>query len=308
MLARFFQKSEPISFLSLLILLLIYIIFYSFYEFSGEINFIYILQILVSFVFFGSLIFIGDFIIEKNHLTPANYYAIFIIVLLFGLFPSALNLSRISLGHLFVLLASRRMYSIRTKKVLLLKLFDSGFYIGIAFLLYPISALYLLLIYISYFIYIRVINKDLLLPIIGFITPILVTFTYFFINDDYASFKTLVEINIYYDFADFTNQFTYYFSGLVVIILLISAIFKNISNRHTLDNEGKNNLNLVLNHLFIGIILFSINTMNFTESIQFLFLPTAILIGNLLNQTQKYWVKEMLLYSIILLTFILPLL
>lgn len=305
MLARFFQKSEPISFLSLLFLLLIYILLHSFYGFSGEINFTYSIRVLFGFVFFSGLLFFGDFIIQKNYLTPANYYAIFIFVLLFGLFPSALNLSKISIAHLFILLASRRMYSIRTKKAMLSKLFDSGFYIGIAFLLYPISSLYLLLIYISYFIYIRVINKDLLLPLIGFLTPILVTFTYFFINDNYASFKTLVEINIASDFAVFKNQLIY-IPSLVIIILTISAVFKNVTNRYSLDNEGRNNLNLVLNHFFIGIILFSISTMNFTESVQFLFLPTAILIGNLLSLTQKRWVKEMLLDGILLLTFIVP--
>jgi len=305
MLARFFHKSEPIGFVSLILLLFIYTLIEFFNSLNFTISLSSMLVLLGSFIFFSVIVFFSDFIIRKNELTPANYYAVFILVLLFGLFPTVIHLSSISFSHFFVLLAVRRIYSIRTKKMLLLKLFDSGLYIGVAFLLYPISAIYLLLIYISYFIYIRVINKDLLIPILGFITPIFLAFTYYFIFDKIGEFKNITEINLGYDVAKFADQSLYIpLVGLLFIIVL--ALYKNIANRHSLDNEGKNSISLVVNHLVITVILFSFDNLKLEENIQFIFLPVAVLVGNLILLTKKGWLKEMLLYTILLLTFFVP--
>lgn len=305
MLARFFQKSEPISFVGLLLLLFIYMLIQFFNGLNGGLGLRSVLVLLGSFFFFSGVLFLSDFIISKNDLTPANYYAIFIIVLLFGLFSSTLYFSTISLSHFFVLLAARRIYSIRTKKMLLSKFFDSGFYIGVAFLLYPMSGIYLLLIYTSYFIYIRVINKDLLIPIIGFITPIFIVYTYYFMFDRIADFKNITEINLGFDSAIFTNQ-NLYIPLIIVVVLLFLAFYKNIANQHSLNNEGKNNFSLIVGHLIITILMFSFDNLNLETSIQFLFLPVAILLGNFLLLLKRVWLRDMLFYSLLVFSFFIP--
>jgi hypothetical protein len=304
MLARFFQKSEPISFISLLFLLFIYVLIQVFSGYSDIIGFSFFLNFSGVFLFFSLLVFISDFIIQKNYLTPANYYAVFVFVLLIGLFPSVLSLSKISLSHLFVLLAVRRFYSIRTKKKLIFKLFDSGLYIGVAFLFYPLTLLYVLLIYISYFIYIRVINKDLLIPIIGFITPIFIVFTYFFINDEVTIFRTLTELNLSNTYINFKNKF-FYIPLLSIILLVVWTVIKTISNRHTLDNDRKNSFNLVLLNFIIALFILVLDKINIGYNIQFLFLPTAILTGNLITFISRKWIKEIVLYGLLVLSFIL---
>lgn len=305
MLARFFQKSEPISFVSLLLLLFIYVFIQSFSNLTSEINLWDVLQFFGNFVFVSAFVFLSSFIIRKNYLTPANYYAIFILVILFGLFPTSLGFSKISLSHFFVLLAARRIYSIRSKKTLLSKFFDSGFYIGIAFLLYPVSGIYLLLIYISNFIYIRVINKDLLIPILGFLTPVFLAFTYYFFNDEIGNFKNMTEINLSFDYKNFADKSLYI--PLISIMLLLSwALIKIFNNSRSLNNEEKNNSILVLNHLIITLFIFAIVNINIETNIQFLFLPTVILIGNLLVLIKKTWLKEIILYGILILSFMLP--
>jgi len=301
MLARFFKKSKPIGYISLLILLLIFIgIHFFLVEQRADIG-----QTIGVFIIFSLFIFISDFIIRKNHLTPTNFYALFVFILLIGLFPSVLYLSKSSISFLFVLLSIRRVYSIQTKKELLIKLFESGFYLGISFLLYPITIIYVILIYSSYILYIHMINKDLLLSILGFITPIFLVFTYFFLTNDIASFKNITELDINFTIIDFT-QFNLFLPLILMSLLVVWALIKNFSNRHVFGVDWKNSLNIVMVQLFLSILLIMMSSLTMKSSILFLFFPSAILIGNLVALIKKYWVKELLLLSLLLVALIIP--
>ena len=243
--------------------------------------------------------------VSKNHLTQVNYYAILFFVLLIGLFPSVLTLSKISLSHFFVLLSVRRLYSIHSKKQLLSKLFDSGFYIGIAFLLYPQTIVYVLLIYASYFIYIKIINKNLLLPIIGFLTPVFVVFTYYFMQDKLATFQSLIEINLDYELIKFSTQ-QLLLPLVLIAAILVFSLFKILLNANSFEVSDKNSNKLVIAHLGASILILILNNHDITESIQYLFFPTAVLFGILYNLTMKIWIKEFVLYIFLLLAFGLP--
>ncbi len=305
MLARFFQKSEPISFVSLLFLLFLIIVFSSFSPLHVVTNLPFIIHVISVFVFFAFIIFLVNFIIEKNHLTPANYYAVLLFILILGLFPSVFVISKISLSHLFLLLAVRRIYSLYSKKDILSKLFDSGFYIGISFLLYPQSILYFFLIYFSYFIYLKIINKDLLIPLLGFITPIFICFTYFFIFDDLATFYSIIELNIVFDIL---KMYTYGFiiPILLLLILLFWSLFLVFTKRQIFEGKDKSSIKLTIAYLIISIFVLLLNNLEIEETIQYLFFPIAVLIGNLFYLIRSYWIKDVLLYGVLLLIFTLP--
>lgn len=302
MLARFFKKSQPISFVSLLLLLFIYIGFHFFHTVSSPFVIGDLLQNLGVYLFFSFILFLIDFIIKRNSLTAANYYAVFFFVVLFGLFPDVLHFSKIGVSHLFILFAFRRIYSIYTKKEVLLKLFDSGFYIGIAFLLYPLTFVYVLLIYIAYSIYIRVLDKNIFIPIIGFITPIFIVFSYYYFFEKLSVFRNLVEINLSFDYRLFEDKLIYIPLLLILLLIFISFI-KVISNHNSLGAHGKDNLIIILSHLLISVFIIVLNTLEIKDTMQFIFFPTAVLIGNFIFFIKKIWIKEVLLYSIIILSF-----
>ncbi len=301
MLARFFQKSKPIGFISLLFLLFFYIIFYRYQSPDATGSLLFIIKSIGVFLFYAGILLLVDFIIYKNHLTATTYYALFVFVILIGLFPDVLSFSKISISNFFLLIAIRRLYSLQTRKDIILKLFDSGLYMGVAFLLYPTSLVFILLIYSSYFIYINIYNKNLLVPIIGLITPIFLTFTYFFISDDVAQFKTLTEINIHFAFDKFKHPEI--FIPLVIILgLSLMALIKNMSVRQNLDNQRKKGFLLVFLNLIIALFVILINNLELENSIVFLFYPIAVLLGNFLYYTRKSWVQELWFYFLLLLS------
>jgi len=305
MLTRFFQKSEPISFVSIVILLFTFIFIHVIFLFPSQLSFVKVFHVFGEFLFFTFFIFLVSFIVSKNHLTQTNYYAILFFVILIGLFPSVLTFSNISLSHLFVLLAARRIYSIRSKKQLLSKLFDSGFYIGIAYLLFPQTIVYILLIYASYFIYIKIVDKNLLLPVIGFLTPVFIVFTYFFVLNKTAIFQSLVEINL--DFG--LNRFLPEHLSLPLILvgtLIVLSLMKIFSTAQFFEVSNKNSNKVVIAHLGISVLILVLNNRDIAESIQYLFFPVAVLFGILFNLNMKLWIKEVVLYVFLLLAFALP--
>lgn len=305
MLARFFQKSEPISFVSLLLVLFSFVIVHTTVSSTTQLGLDNISEVLGAFLFFTFLVFLVSFVVAKNHLTQVNYYAILFFVLLIGLFPSVLSISKISLSHFFVLLSARRLYSIHSKKQLLSKLFDSGFYIGIAFLLYPQTIVYVLPIYASYFIYIKIIDKNLLLPIIGFLTPVFVVFTYYFIQDKLAAFQTLIEINLNFELIKFSTQ-QLLLPLVLIAAILVFSLFKILFNAHSFDVSDKNSNKLVIAHLVISVLFLLLNNLRIEETIQYLFFPVAILAGNLFYLLKKDWIKDVILYGFLIVAFILP--
>lgn len=305
MLARFFQKSQPISFVSLLFLLFLFITAHYLFPLPVQNSLASALDILAAFLFFVCMLFLVSFIVSKNRLTKANYYSILIFVLLLGLFPSVFEITKVSFSHLFLLLAARRIYSIRSKKMLLSKLFDSGFYIGIAFLLYPQTILFLLLIYASYSIYLKIINKNLLLPIVGFFTPILVVFTYYFVFDKLPAFNSLMEINVGFELKKFTSL-EFLLPSLLLLLILIFSLFKILSKALSFDGKSKNSNKLVIAHLVIGLLILFLNNLKLEETIQYLFFPIAVITGKLFYLINKTWIKDIVIYSLLLLAILLP--
>ncbi len=305
MLTRFFQKSEPISFVSIVILLFALIFIQFVVPANSNINPSNALQTFGVFLFFTFSLFLSSFIISRNHLTQANYYAILFFVLLLGFFPSVFTVSKISISHLFVLVAARRLYSIHSKKELLSKLFDSGFYLGVAFLINPQTILYILLIYASYFIYIKIIDKNLLLPIVGFGTPLFIVFTYYFVLDKTEVFRSLIELNVVFDLQKVSPE-KILLPLILMAVLLIVSLFKISSNSLSFESENKNSNKLVIAHLVLSILILLLNNLKIEETILYLFFPTAILIGILFNLLTKKGVKEVILYCFLLLAFSLP--
>ena len=305
MLARFFKKSEPVSFISLLLILLFLVVISFFTPPPISKNLFFFLQIISVFVLFAFMTFLAGFIIDRNHLTPANYYAIVLFVLFLGLFPAVFSISKISFSHLFVLFAARRLYSLRSKRERLFKLFDSGFFIGISFLIYPQSVLYLFLVYSSFLIYQKIIDKNLFIPLLGFVTPVFIYFAYCFVFGNETTFFYFSELHFDFDTLKIA-PFDFLIPFSILILLMLWSLFRILTKIYVFDGDDKNSIKLITIHLTISIIILLSNNLKIEETVQYLFFPIAVLVGNLFYLIRKYWIKDFVLYSLLLFVFIWP--
>ena len=114
MIASLFSKTRPINYVLILIMLFSCFFLYQFQVpkegfTSGDLfsKIIIFLLLLLSF-------FLVNFISLKNTLTQNDNYAILLFFVFILLFPSVLNNIKIVLSNVFLLLALRRLISLKT--------------------------------------------------------------------------------------------------------------------------------------------------------------------------------------------------
>jgi len=283
MIANFFNKTKPINFLVLSILLtIIYII-----GIQAVVNFNISLHYMLKNIFLLFLliisIFIINFILRKNVLTDDNSYAILFYILLFGIFPFSFSDGGILVSNFILLFAFRRIYSLRSMLKPKEKIFDSAFWIGLASLFYVWSFLYLFLLFFAIFIFNKLNWKNFLIPFIGWITPVFLFYTYLLLINDLSFFEDFWKLPYsfeYYNYLDYKLlvpiSFLMFFGLLAIPPLTQKYRLAKIDFKST---------------WFVLL----------RSEFSFLFFPLSILYANYLQITEKYWLKELVLYNFFIL-------
>ena len=176
MIANFFKKSTPLAKLSILILLTLVVIINIFPLENFSLSFF--LEKLAILFFLLINLYLIHFITKRNKLIKENIYDIVLIIIFISMFPQTTFYSPILISHFILLLAFRRIYSLRTLKITKEKLFDSSLYIGIASIIYPWSIFYLILPYTAIVTFNKRTIRNVIIPIIGFTCPIFIYGTY----------------------------------------------------------------------------------------------------------------------------------
>lgn len=295
MLANFFNKSKPVNYIVVLGLFLGYFLIATFQQFSGELP---IGNVILSsgktLVLFFFLFLVIAFILSKNELTSDNSYAFLFFVIGLGIFPEIIVVSKVFYIHLIILFFLRKLYSLKSSKAVLKKMFDGGFWLGIAFVMEPFTIVYMLLLYGGIYAYQKINFQTLLTPVVGFLVPVFLYFTYCFWFAELSSFDSLFYWFTSYDFSSYSlAKITYPF--LLIGFFVIIAVFAKTSKVVSVSNTFRKTWFLiVLNTLVAGGLILFLRERNGSE-IVFLLFPVALILANGMEMLQKQWLKELLL-------------
>lgn len=298
MIANFFNKTKPVIIVNLLILFAIVYFVSAFLTQSIEISIVELsskIGLLVGFIFMFLVI---NFILRKNNLTSDNSYTLLILILLLISFKEALHSEKFFFPNLFLLFSFRKIYSLNSGFNTKVKLFDAAFWIGISSLIYVWSMLFLPLVYLAMFIYGKATIKNLFVPIIGFISPIFIFFTYQFHFD---------QMDVFYNSFDFEyNLYFKNYNGLhllipitVLITLLIWCIIYLVPKVVLISNNFKLAWQVLIVHLVISILVVSLSPIKNGAELWFMLLPSSIIITNFLQKTESEIFKNVILYLLL---------
>lgn len=296
MLANFLNKSKPINFIVFLIFFFIGFLFFVYKAFF--LNQILLNNLLKSgalLLLFLIVFFIFNFINSKNKLTFDNSYAYFFFtILIVVILPELLAYNILTLSIVYLLFL-RKIYSLHSSKKVLEKLFDSGFWLGIFFILEPLSIWLFLLIYIAVYLHNKITIRTILSPIIGFITPLCIYFAYFFWFDKIEEFTQLFSFDINFDIQFYTKAKYVWLFCSIFICSVIAIFFKSFKILSVNNTFKKSWILLLFNFVIIGFFTSFITGKNGSEIIYILF-PTAIILANGIELIQKRIIKNMVLY------------
>jgi hypothetical protein len=299
MLANFFGKSNPVNFI------VIFSIFLGFYLTNSissislaTLNFSLVLEYILMLIFFLVFFFFFNFILSKNKLTLYNSYGFLIFVLLFGFFPDTM-LSRYELFlNILVLIYLRRVYSLRSGKDLYKKIFDSGFWLGVLFLIAPKTVLFGILLFLSIWLFQKINFRTLLIPCLGFLAPVLCYVAYFFWFDQTEEFIASFFWYANYNFELFTDSSIFIPTIVLGTLVLISILVKT-PKVISISGNYRNYWILILFNLFIAITILLIqNTLNESQLI-LLFFPISVILTNWLESIQKPFLKNIFIAALL---------
>jgi len=300
MLANFLEKSKPINFI-------VYLGFFLFFYLTTVFSELFIdafiwskaLESVYLLLLFFLVFFFYNFVISKNELTLDHSYAFLLFILETVVFmPKLFELKALYL-LLIYLLFLRKIYSLHSSKKVIQKLFDSGFWLGILFILEPFSILFILLIYASIFLQRKVTIYNLLTPITGFISPLIIYFTYLFWNDSTQQFTQL----FFFDFVN--NIFIYAKDNSIWVIgtlfsLSIISIFLKSPKAFSVNNSFKKSWEIIIINFIIAIVFtLTIPKLDGSEII-FITIPTSIIMANGFEVIQKKLIKNILFSALLI--------
>jgi len=298
MLTNFFGKSKPITVLVILGLFLSLFIIALTNKISTS-N--YIETLLLFLLTFAVVIFIDT----KNNLSFDNSYAFLVFVLLLGVFPASLNINTFFYCNLTLLLFLRKTYSLQSSKQTYKKLFDSGFWLGISFILEPFSIVFGMLLYIAVYLHKQHSFQKIIIPFVGFFTPLFLFFTYCFWYDTTPLFFNLFDWYTYYDLAIYLQP-NYLITIIFLLLFVLASIFIKTPKALAVKNNFRRSWILLLyNFIIAAFFITTIKVKNGSEML-FLLFPSAIIIANLIEVFEHKWFSDALIIILLLFSFSVP--
>ncbi|MDG5491122.1 DUF6427 family protein [Psychroserpens sp. SPM9] len=299
MISNFFSKAKPIHYIVVSIMLLLVFVLTRIKAFSEDANLYTFVEQTGVFLICLFSVFVFDFLVTRNSLTKKNSYNIFLFVLFFAIIPPTILNSQIIVANLFVLLAMRRLISLRTQKDIKKKLFDASVWVSVATLFYFWSSLFFILVLAALLIYAITDLKNYIIPLIGITTVAVIAVSYLIIS----------EINIV-DFASGLFDFSFDFSALnskqiiVGSTLILSfglwALFYYIKNIRSQMKSYRPSFKLIIISAIIGLGILAVAPSKDGSEFIFLFAPLSIIMTNYIEVITENWFKETLLWVIVL--------
>ena len=300
MLANFLEKSKPINFiiyLGFFICFFFTTVFLNIYE--EEFSWHLVFESVSYFFLFLSIFFFYHFMVSKNKLTFDNSYSFFLFTLTIIVFISKLfdfKLLTLLLVYLFFL---RKIYSLVSSKKVLQKIFDSGFWLGVIFILEPFSLLFSILIFAAILLHQKITIHTLITPIIGFSTPLVSYFSYLLWNNSIEKFKQLFYFDAINNASIYAEDYTIWIFGVLFFLTTLSIFLKSPKALSVNNSFKKNWMLLIINLILTTVFALKINEENGSEII-FLLVPSSIIIANGFEVIQKKVLKNILFALLII--------
>jgi hypothetical protein len=262
--------------------------------FEGEFAWQIVFKSILLFIIFLSIFFFFNFIVSKNRLTFDHSYAFYVFTLSLILFLKTLcNFETLNL-LLIQLLFLRKVYSFQSSKKVIQKIFDSGFWLGILCLIEPFSILFFILIYASIFLQQKRTINNLITPIIGFISPLIIYFTYLFWNDAAIVFFEIFNIKIADTLFIFDKSDPSWIFWGILFLTLFSTVLKSPKVLSVNNSFKKSWILLIINAITSVVFAVTVSNKNGSEIVYFL-IPASIIIANGFEVIQKKIVKNILI-------------
>lgn len=305
MIARLFNQTKPALYLATAVFMAVFFGYYAWMvaPFPDSLgSFVLSLGHLGLYLF---VLLVLDFIGRKNDLSKNNSYKMLLYALFTVTLPETFLYEKTLLGLFFVLLAMRRIISLRTGKELQKKIFDAALWISLASCFYFWSALFFVVLYLAIFIFCRENYRHWFLPFLGMATVII-----------FANIFTLLFQNAFYTPLDWVRSpafdFAIYHHFYILIplsiygALLLWCIVDLVLYWKQKKLKSRQVTVLMLMVLLVSFAIVALVDIKNGSELLFVVFPFAVLFGNYLSFAKDFVFKEIILWILLILPLLMP--
>lgn len=296
MLAKVFEKTNPINYLMLLVFLLIMTLAFSFQKNSGFI----LSEILTSFGIFLILsvgLYINEKICHNNSITKNNSYAFLLAVLFMMMIPNVFVNWQVVVSVIFVLIGFYQLLNMDNTRSVKQNIFDASFLILAAVIFEFWAFIFMLMVYVSIVISAMRDYRNWIVPIVSlvFVSIIFVAISKLFDlswkNIIVSQFETKFKLDV---FESSKEHVGFSFLAALVIIFIVFMMF-NISSKPL----NKQNLyKKILFSTMLGFLVFVISSQKQASQMLFVVFPASILGANYIESISDKKFKNFVLWVI----------
>ena len=295
MLSVRFENTKPITFIIVLLALLIGDGIFQFKILQLPLSDVSHLTVLMStfVLLFLSLLLLHQ-IDRWNELTDTkNCYSIAFFSIFVVLFPTLFDKVKLVGANLLIIVALWRVLTLKTGDGIPQKLFDTSLLIICAGLLHPWALIFLLNVWISLLFYGAEKRRYWFIPLLAIITvsillgAILLILQEPFPIDDFTKLITS-NINNLLNFSSHSIATTIAVCSLALLLLVALAVYYFRSVYHSISSL------VVIQFLWIGLIVVFLS-----KEVIYTFAPIAILFALYVEKIRVWWLKEIVLWSLL---------
>lgn len=207
------------------------------------------------------------------------------------LLNSAFSFSALWVSYFLMLFVLNKLMSTYQKSKPYAMLFDSGFLIGLSCIVYPLSILFFLLVYVSNAIYTTLNWRTFLVPFLGLLTPFLFAYTYAYYFDISAELThyLLSSFKLHLPSFSWTIELGVFLVVLAIIFLLsFKEMLEWLVRKNLRSRKAFYLLFAYSVCVFIGLFFSS-----YTWNHLLLFgLPLSVILANYFMFLEKKWWYE----------------
>lgn len=302
MLTSFFSKSKPVNGVIVAVFMAIFFVAANFRDWFVTFGLLEFFEKLLVLLLYILSIYVLNFIARKNELTRRSAFKILFFAVFSTSFFALLQNTQVIFANFFILLALRRIISLRSKKIMQKKIFDATFWICIASLFYFWAILFLAVIYAGIFNYLPRFKNWLIPWVVIFGVAILTVTFHLVAYENIYSFKEWFEPTGF-DFSDYQDL-----KLLIPLSFILALMIWTLGNFLKLIQKASISLRPSLNMVLLSLVTaFAIAvlapTKNGSELI-FLFVPLSIVASTYFDKKKDKVFKEVLLALLILMPLI----
>lgn len=184
-----------------------------------------------------------------------------------------------------------KLYNVGNKYGLL---FNAGFLVGLASMIYFPSVIYFLVIWVVLVYMTTPVWRDFAISLIGFAIPLIYYVAYFFVFKDLSELVFLTEhtkiFELNFEALQVGNKL---FLGVLILLILVSG-FKLLSNAGKSVAKVRKMLVSVLMYFLGSLLSLFLNQFDIVSTLFLMTIPLSIMFGNFFQNIKKGWLAESL--------------